>query len=200
MSTGKRLAKRSILGTRVTVPGADGRYRAGAIQAARTCDASGKSIYSVRLEESGRAFEFAAADIVGSGFAGVSDVQLLEGQRVFVTHNNREVTGRVVRHDFGSQDVLLTVGGSGAEVGAAATTIMAVGGLCNGRQTCRVGLLFFAFSCLAGMRGEEGGRGEMGRGREAYFRGRHFGMCEGGEKGKRGGGSLAASLVCECAC
>ncbi len=121
MSTGKRLAKRSILGTKVTVPGVDGLYRTGFIQAIKTSESSyfsgepstsasdANMRYSVRLEDSGRAFEFAARDIVGPGFRGASEVQLPAGQRVFVTHNGREVVARVVRHDFIAQEVLLSI-------------------------------------------------------------------------------------------
>ncbi len=118
MSTGKRLAKRSILGTKVMVPGVDGLYRAGFIQAVKTSDATGAASYSVRLEESGRAFEFAPRDVVGHGFRAPSEVHLPRGQRCFVTHNNREVEARVARHDLESQDVLLTIdnGNSANEV------------------------------------------------------------------------------------
>ena len=124
MSTGKRVAKRSILGTKVMVPGVDGLYRPGFIQAMKTCEPDSSDAaamrYSVRLEDSGRVFEFAARDVVGGGgnggggaFRSVSEVQLPPGQRVFVTHNTREVTARVVRHDFATQDVLLTIDNGG---------------------------------------------------------------------------------------
>lgn len=36
MSTGKRLAKRSILGTKVMVPGTDDLFHSGVIQAVKT--------------------------------------------------------------------------------------------------------------------------------------------------------------------
>ncbi len=114
MSTGRRLAKRSILGTRVAVPGQDDLLHAGQVAAVKTCGDTGGSgggcRYSVRLDEPPRrVFEFAERDLVGPGFRGVSDVQLAPGQKVYVTHNQREMAGRVVRHDFHSQDVLLTV-------------------------------------------------------------------------------------------
>ena len=38
MSTGKRLAKRSILGTKVMVPGQDGKFHPGHIQAVKQSD------------------------------------------------------------------------------------------------------------------------------------------------------------------
>ena len=84
--------------------------RAGHILAVKTYkDSSFANRYLVRLEDSQRVFEFSKKDIVGHGFRSVADMQLMPGQRVFVTHNQREMQGRVVRHDFDSQDVLLTV-------------------------------------------------------------------------------------------
>ncbi len=120
MSTGKRLAKRSILGTKVMVPGKDGRYYSGHIMAVKSPydeSASAPPRYSVRFEETRRTFEFAEKDVVGPGFSSVSSVQLLAGQVVYVTHNQREMQGRVVRHDFFAQDVLITVNQGGNEVG-----------------------------------------------------------------------------------
>jgi len=66
--------------------------------------------YSVRFDEPGRrTTEFLSKDIVGPGFKHVSQVQLEAGQPVFVTHNQREMKGKVVRHDFESQDVILQI-------------------------------------------------------------------------------------------
>jgi len=112
MSTGKRLAKRSILGTRVAVQGADGRYLGGVIQAVKTTEEwLGAARYSVRLDEPrARAFEFSGTDLIGPGFRAVSDVGALpSGQRVFVTHRGREVAARVARHDADSGEVLVAV-------------------------------------------------------------------------------------------
>ena len=109
MSTGKRLAKRSILGTKVMVPGRDDRYHPGLIQAVKTSEDRPLPRYAVRLEDSLRTFEFLEQDLVGPGFKGVNEVQLREGQKVYVTHHQREMPGKVVRHDFDSQEVLITV-------------------------------------------------------------------------------------------
>ena len=65
--------------------------------------------YSVRFEESRRLFDFVEKDVVGPGFSSVASVHLQPGQTVYVTHNQREMSGRVVRHDFFAQDVLITV-------------------------------------------------------------------------------------------
>jgi len=110
MSTGKRLAKRSILGTRVAVQGADGRYLGGVIQAVKTTEGS-TARYSVRLEEPrARVFEFNGTDLVGPGFRHVTDLERLpEGQRIYVTHRGREVAARVARHDADEGEVLVAV-------------------------------------------------------------------------------------------
>jgi hypothetical protein len=110
MSSGKRLAKRSILGTRVMAPGIDGLYEPGMIQAMKTYeDPSLSNRYSVRFDESRRVVEFLEADIIGPGFQTVNSVHLQPGQVVFVTHNQREMQARVIRHDFETQDVLLRI-------------------------------------------------------------------------------------------
>ena len=122
MSTGKRLAKRSILGTRVSVLGLDGLWSAGMIQAVKTQEEVGiggglamPNRYSVRFDDPPisahvrRATEFLSADICGPGFKSVSEIQLAAGQPVYVTHNGREMKAKVVRHDFESQDVILKI-------------------------------------------------------------------------------------------
>ena len=123
MSTGKRLAKRSILGTRVASLGADGFYHPGMIQAMKTQEAEigiGGGVpmpnrYSVRFDDvrpsaMGRVVvESLEDDIVGPGFKSINSVQLNVGQTVFVTHCQREMKGIVVRHDFETQDVILQI-------------------------------------------------------------------------------------------
>ena len=111
MSTGKRLAKRSILGTRVAAPAGNGLFQTGIIQAVKTCeDPSLANRFSVRLDEcASRVLEFLDSDLIGPGFKSVASVTLQPGQPVFVTHCQREMAGRVVRHDFEAQDVIITV-------------------------------------------------------------------------------------------
>ncbi|XP_071440085.1 uncharacterized protein, partial [Hetaerina americana] len=110
MSTGKRLAKRSIIGTRVCALGDDNRYHPGVINAVRTTAAApggtssgpGENRYSVRFDSSspqrrqGLAREYRDSEIVGPGFRSVTNVRLRPGQKVFLTHNGREVAGRVL--------------------------------------------------------------------------------------------------------
>ena len=115
MSTGKRLAKRSILGTRVATLGSDGFYYPGMIQAMKTQEDGGigggvmPNRYSVRFDDGRKVVEFLENDIVGPGFKSVGSVQLQVGQTVYVTHCQREMKGTVVRHDFETQDVILQI-------------------------------------------------------------------------------------------
>ncbi|XP_046391901.1 zinc finger protein 704 [Ischnura elegans] len=109
MSTGKRLAKRSIIGTRVCALGEDQLYHPGVINAVRTTAAPagsgpGENRYSVRFDCSSPqrrgsgvvAREYRDSEIVGPGFRSVTNVRLRPGQKVFLTHNGREVAGRVL--------------------------------------------------------------------------------------------------------
>ena len=117
------MAKRSILGTRVSVLGLDGIWAPGMIQAVKTSEEDNNGIgggvpmpnrYSVRFEDpkmmsKRTCSEFLSNDISGPGFKSISEIQLSEGQPVFVTHNGREMRAKVVRHDFDSQDVILQI-------------------------------------------------------------------------------------------
>lgn len=115
MSTGKRLAKRSILGTRVASLGIDGYYYPGMIQAMKTQEDGGigggvmPNRYSVRFDDGRRVVEFLEKDIIGPGFEAIGSVQLQVGQTVYVTHCQREIRGIVVRHDFETQDVIIKI-------------------------------------------------------------------------------------------
>lgn len=102
------------MGTRVAVPSGDsGQLLTGAIQAVKTCeDPSLANRFSVRLD-SGRVVELLDSDLVGPGFKPVASVKLMPGQLVFVTHLQREMAGKVVRHDFESQDVIINLNDGG---------------------------------------------------------------------------------------
>jgi hypothetical protein len=115
----KRLAKRSILGTRVAVRGDDGKFYSGMIQATKTCEeekssaeSSAENRYSVRFDATRKVREFDASEIVGPGFASV--VNLVAGQIVYVTHMNREVQGAVLHH--GREQVVIQLLNGGPEV------------------------------------------------------------------------------------
>ena len=72
-------------------------------------DPSLSNRYSVRFDESRRVVEFLETDIIGPGFQNITSVHLQPGQVVFVTHNQREMMARVIRHDVETQDVLLRI-------------------------------------------------------------------------------------------
>ena len=100
MSTGKRLAKRSIVGSKVAVLRDDGLYYAATIQAVKT-DAHGvSSRYAVRHDAGppGAAGEYSEVDLIGPGFQSTSGITLKCGQRVFVTFTGREIAGQVTAH------------------------------------------------------------------------------------------------------
>ena len=106
MSTGKRLAKRSILGTRVVAPGDDGRLYPGIIAAMKTPEGGSLSSttssidprYAVRFDESRKIKEFYESEIIGPGFSAVTSSKLRPEQKVWVTHANREMEGHVLHH------------------------------------------------------------------------------------------------------
>ena len=132
----RRLAKRSIVGTKISAKCQDGRFYAGVIQALRSppdssdvnnClnNVSGEFIntpsnnvrgsgpgtatsYSVKFEN-GQVLEVSPKSIIGPGFQSVSSVHLSEGQKVYITLNGREVTGTVQSHDRRTNEVIITV-------------------------------------------------------------------------------------------
>ena len=76
----------------------------------KTCeDPSLANRFSVRFDETNAKAEFLDADLVGPGFKPVTSIKLEAGQLVYVTHMQREMAGKVVRHDFDSQDVIITL-------------------------------------------------------------------------------------------
>ena len=105
MSTGKRLAKRSILGTRVVAPGIDGRFYPAVIQSLKTSpagqyDGSVTTSYVVRFDNSRKVSEFRESELIGPGFSDVTSVGTLRsGQRIYVTYAGRELEGTVLQHD-----------------------------------------------------------------------------------------------------
>ena len=103
MSTTKRLAKRSILGTRVGAPFA-GHFHSGVIQSFKNNN-SLDTLYSVMLDDfeinNGKlVLDFKAHDLIGPGFQTISNVVLKKGQKV---------TAIVDLHHMATDDVFLTV-------------------------------------------------------------------------------------------
>ena len=122
----KKLAKRSIVGTRIAVPSSnhDGRLLPGVIVAMKTpgSDSGGNDSveplgpprprlmtpsaedmaavkYSVRFDyDKSVVKEFSENEIIGPGFSSVTSSKLKHDQTVYVTHNNREFQGVVRYH------------------------------------------------------------------------------------------------------
>ncbi|XP_055614307.1 zinc finger protein 395-like [Uranotaenia lowii] len=134
MSTGKRLAKRSIIGSRVCAPGSDGIWYAGVIQQVKTPPSENQkdntncinltpnTRYSVRFDckqdvsRRGLAREFRGSELVGPGFKPITDVRLKPGQKVFLTYNGRESAGEVINHDDLKDEVTVKIVPIGQEV------------------------------------------------------------------------------------
>ena len=122
MSTGKRLAKRSIIGTRVCAPGEDGKYYSGVIQAVKTpanfvennncINLTPNTRYTVRFDSRqgnlGRTTaEFFEVDLIGPGFQSVLGLELVAEQKCYVTFNGREVAGEVCAHNPELDEVII---------------------------------------------------------------------------------------------
>lgn len=117
MSTGKRLAKRSIIGTRVCAPvpvspGVE-LYLPGVISATRGGPEPGPTmVYTITFNPGAAAqhnklaaqsvptrCEYRAGELIGPGFGSVAQAKLTAGQRVFITYNGREVAATITALD-----------------------------------------------------------------------------------------------------
>ena len=112
MSCGKRLAKRSILGTRVCAP-LDKYYRSGIIKATKTSNVDTRdTLYSVLFDNvfNGKkvTLDYSAQQLIGPGFQSVSVTNLNKGQQIYLTYNGREVSGVVDCH-VSNDEVFLTI-------------------------------------------------------------------------------------------
>lgn len=118
MQNHKRIPKRSLLGTRVCAPWSDGRFYSGVIQSV-TEQPNGQFMYSVLFDD-GYSKLYFYKDVVGPGFNSTAGLNLKHGQKVYVTHQTREVVGTVIKHnrtvnevfvelDFGSGNFRETV-------------------------------------------------------------------------------------------
>lgn len=116
MSCGKRLAKRSILGTRVCAP-LDKHYYSGIIKATKNSSVDTRDpLYSVLFDNvfNGKrvTLDYSAQQLIGPGFQSVSIANLNKGQRIYLTYNGREVSGTVDCHDLANDEVVLTLDNS----------------------------------------------------------------------------------------
>lgn len=126
MSTGKRLAKRSIIGTRVAALREDELYYSGMIQAVKTpapfpennnsINLTPNTRYTVRFDGGKVTREYRDAELIGPGFRGLAGVRLRPGQRVFLTYNGREVRADVLEHDHQTDELRVQVLTPGTEV------------------------------------------------------------------------------------
>lgn len=117
MSTGKRLAKRSIIGTRVVALREDGLFHSAVIHAVKsTKEEGGEAKYSVRFDDSRAVSVYADSELIGPGFQSLQSAILQAGQKVFLTFNGREVTGEVRLHDTAADEVEVVICPPGHEV------------------------------------------------------------------------------------
>lgn len=126
MSTGKRLAKRSIIGMRICALRDDGLYYPGRIHAVKTPDSpkdnqncinlTPNTRYSVRFDIDASLSkivknEFRESELIGPGFRSLVDlnVKLNPGQKVYITFSGREHSGDVIEHDVKSDEVTIKI-------------------------------------------------------------------------------------------
>ena len=100
----RRLAKRSIIGTKVCGERQDGRYYQGTIQAIQA-QPNDQEFYSVVFPD-GESTLYRDSDLIGPGFQNITIAKLREGQRIYATNNGREVEGRVCEHESKFTDVV----------------------------------------------------------------------------------------------
>ncbi|XP_006566851.1 zinc finger protein 395 isoform X2 [Apis mellifera] len=168
MSTGKRLAKRSIIGTRVCAPGQDGKYYSGVIHAVKTpasaASESGLSItpktrYSVRFDSvpGGRppspSTEYSDRDLIGPGFGSVTSARLVPGQKVYLTYNGREIHAEVTQHREHQDEVDVIIAPNGQETMRLTKRIDEVR-LLESRKSARLADQDTDFARLADMAGD----------------------------------------------
>lgn len=128
MSTGKRLAKRSIVGTRVCAPGGNNLWYSGVIQKVKTPPTvrenncimlTPDTKYTVRFDPGqtiGGIREYLGSQLIGPGFQNVISVVLYAGQRIYITYNGRESVAEVLSHDIGKDEVCVRIPANGYEV------------------------------------------------------------------------------------
>lgn len=128
MATGKRLAKRSIIGTRVCAPGRDKLWYSGVIQKVKTPPSvrdnncitlTPDTKYTVRFDPGQTMIglhEYLGSQLIGPGFQNVMNVILSPGQKIFITYNGRESAAEVLTHDKHKDEVAVRIPANGFEV------------------------------------------------------------------------------------
>jgi len=99
MASGRRPGKRSIVGSRICAPQADGLLYPGVIVSVQPADPVTRTFsqqsYTVRFDADGSTQTFRESDVFIVGFQTVSSARLRPGQTVYITHNGREVKGHI---------------------------------------------------------------------------------------------------------
>ena len=114
MNGNRRLAKRSIIGTKVSAQWQDGRFYPGVIHNQPSDESYFQPRYTIQFDD-GYLREVTAAEIVGPGFSNLSNYNLKNGQKVFLTLHGREVAGIVVSHDRAADEVTIVTCNSQGE-------------------------------------------------------------------------------------
>lgn len=105
----RRLAKRSIVGTRVAAKWQDGRFYPGVIKNEYAEETPfTDAVYTVLFED-GYEKHIPSKSIIGPGFQPNTTCVLKKGQQVFLTLNGREVSGQVINHAVEVDEVLVNV-------------------------------------------------------------------------------------------
>ncbi|XP_029168263.1 zinc finger protein 704 isoform X2 [Nylanderia fulva] len=170
MSTGKRLAKRSIIGTRVCAPGEDGKYYSGAIYAVKTPQTAEsppgqksvtpKTLYSVRFDAvpggcpPSSSTEYSDRDLIGPGFGSVTSARLVPGQKVYLTYNGREIHAEVTEHRQHLDEVDVVIAPNGQEGTMSLTKRIDEIRLLESRKSARLADQDTDFARLADMAGD----------------------------------------------
>ncbi|XP_076254335.1 glucose transporter 4 enhancer factor isoform X3 [Rhynchophorus ferrugineus] len=169
MSTGKRIAKRSIIGTRVCAPVQDGKYYSGVIQAVKTpahiepqsncLNLTPDTRYTVRFDSrqgnvGGTTVEYFEADLIGPGFHSVVGTELVRNQKCFVTFNGREVCGEVMTHHVETDEVIIRIHPSGTEAPFEVQKKLEEVRLLESRKSARLADQDTDFARLADMAGD----------------------------------------------
>ncbi|XP_072038010.1 zinc finger protein 704-like isoform X2 [Amphiura filiformis] len=106
---GKRPVKRSFFGTRVCAPWQDGIYYSGVVRTMtsnKLAKCRSELSYIVIFDD-GYCKDYLAHQIIGPGFQNISTVHLKFNQKVYITHNGREVCGHVQKHKKQTNEVFI---------------------------------------------------------------------------------------------
>ncbi|XP_043475291.1 zinc finger protein 704 isoform X2 [Leptopilina heterotoma] len=168
MSTGKRLAKRSIVGTKVCAPGEDGMYYSGFVYAVKSPSSSAyeaglsltsKTRFIVKFDpilgqENRPMKEYSEREIIGPGFSTITKTKLVRGQKVFLTYNGREIQAEVTEHNFDTDEVHILIAPTGHEVSMSITKKLDEVRLLESRKSARLAYSDTDFARLADMAGD----------------------------------------------